>query len=127
LRSQVQGHGHSRERRAQLAMDLLERGEQKQPEILLLKTQIRATEANLTKITDKMIVIPGHGEVANKSQLSFYRDLLVTVRDRVVTLKKQGRSVDEVVAANPIAPYDTKWGVGFMSPRMFTGLVFEGV
>jgi glyoxylase-like metal-dependent hydrolase (beta-lactamase superfamily II) len=88
---------------------------------------IRATEANLAKITDKMIVIPGHGEVANKSQLSFYRDLLVTVRDRVATLKKQGRSLDEVVAANPTAPYDTKWGSGFMSPRMFTGLVFEGV
>jgi hypothetical protein len=88
---------------------------------------IRATEANLAKITDKMIVIPGHGEVANKSHLSFYRDLLVTVRDRVATLKKQGRSLDEVVAANPTAPYDTKWGGGFMSPRMFTGLVFEGV
>jgi glyoxylase-like metal-dependent hydrolase (beta-lactamase superfamily II) len=88
---------------------------------------IRATEANLAKITDKMIVIPGHGEVANKSQLSFYRDVLVTVRDRVATLKKQGRSLDEVVAANPTAPYDTKWCGGSMSPRMFTGLVFEGV
>jgi glyoxylase-like metal-dependent hydrolase (beta-lactamase superfamily II) len=88
---------------------------------------IRATEANLAKITDQMIVIPGHGEVASKSQLSFYRDLLVTVRDRVATLKKQGRSLDEVVAANPTALYDTKWGGGFMSPRMFTGLVFEGV
>jgi len=88
---------------------------------------IRATEANLAKITDKMIVIPGHGEVANKSQLSVYRDLLVTVRDKVATLKKQGRSLDEVVAANPTAPYDSKWGGGFMSPRMFTGLVFEGV
>ena len=88
---------------------------------------IRATEANLAKITDKMVVIPGHGEVANKSQLSFYRNLLVTVRDKVATLKKQGMSLDEVVAANPTAPYDTKWGGGFMSPRMFTGLVFEGV
>lgn len=60
---------------------------------------IRATEANLTKVTDKMIVIPGHGPVGDKAQLTFYRDLLVTVRDRVATLKKQGRTLDEIVAA----------------------------
>src|SRR6516225_3168193 len=88
---------------------------------------IRATEANLATVTDKMIVIPGHGEVADKSQLAFYRDLLVGTRERVAALKKQGRSLGEIVAANPTAPWDAKWGAGFMNPRMFTGLVFEGV
>jgi glyoxylase-like metal-dependent hydrolase (beta-lactamase superfamily II) len=88
---------------------------------------IRATEANLAKVTDKMIVIPGHGPVGDKVQLTFYRDLLVTVRDKVATLKKQGRSLDEIVAAKPTAATDEKWGGGFMSPAMFIGLVFEGV
>jgi glyoxylase-like metal-dependent hydrolase (beta-lactamase superfamily II) len=88
---------------------------------------IRATEANLAKVTDKMIVIPGHGAVGNKSQLTFYRDLLASVRDKVATLKKQGRSLDEIVAAKPTAATDAKWGGGFMSPAMFIGLVFEGV
>ena len=88
---------------------------------------IRATEANLAKVTDKMIVIPGHGAVGNKAQLTFYRDLLVTVRDKVATLKKQGRSLDEIVAAKPTAANDAKWGGGFMSPKQFIGLVFEGV
>jgi glyoxylase-like metal-dependent hydrolase (beta-lactamase superfamily II) len=88
---------------------------------------IRAAEANLAKVTDKMIVIPGHGAIGDKSQLTFYRDLLVTVRDKVAALKKQGKSLDEIVAAKPTAAYDAKWGGGFMSPRMFTGLVFEGV
>src|SRR6516225_6508874 len=88
---------------------------------------IRATEANLTKVTDKMIVIPGHGAIGDKSQLTIYRDLLVTVRDKVAALKKQGKTLDEIVAANPTAPWDAKWGAGFMNPRMFTGLVFEGV
>ncbi len=88
---------------------------------------IRATEANLAKVTDKMIVIPGHGTVGDKAQLTFYRDLLVTVRDKVATLKKQGRSLNEIVAAKPTAAYDAKWGGGFMSPAMFVGLVFEGV
>jgi glyoxylase-like metal-dependent hydrolase (beta-lactamase superfamily II) len=88
---------------------------------------IRATEANLAKVTDRMIVIPGHGAVGDKEQLTFYRDLLVRVREKVATLKKQGKSLAEIVAANPTASYDAKWGGGFMSPRMFTGLVFEGV
>lgn len=88
---------------------------------------IRATEANLAMTTDSMIIIPGHGRVANKSQLAYYRDLLVTVRDKIGTLKKQGRTLDEIVAAKPTAAYDATWGGGFMSPRMFTGLVFEGV
>ena len=88
---------------------------------------IRATEANLAKVTDKMIVIPGHGEVADKSQLAFYRDLLVGTRERVAALKKQGRSLGEIVATKPTAATDAKWGNGFRSPRDFIGDVFQGV
>ena len=88
---------------------------------------IRATEATLAKVTPKMIIIPGHGPIADKSQLTVYRDVLVTVRDKVATLKKQGRSLTEIVAAKPTAAYDAKWGGGFMNPANFTGLVFQGV
>jgi len=89
---------------------------------------IRATEVNLAKVTDRMIVIPGHGAVGDKSQLTFYRDLLVGVREKVATLKKQGRSLDEIIAAKPTADTDAKWGGGgFRSPQRFIGLVFQGV
>lgn len=80
---------------------------------------IRATESNLAKVTNKMIVIPGHGAIGDKSQLASYRDLLAAVRDKV--------GLDEIVAAKPTAAWDAKWGGGFMTPRVFTGLVFEGV
>src|SRR5215510_6587941 len=76
---------------------------------------IRATEVNLAKVSDTTIVIPGHGEVADKSQLSFYRDMLVAIREKVAALKKQGKSRDEVVAAKPTAAWDAKWGGGFMN------------
>src|SRR5215510_5686663 len=88
---------------------------------------IRATEANLAEVTDSMIVIPGHGEVADKSQLAFYRDLLVGTREKVAALKKQGRSLDEIVATKPTAATDAKWGNGFRSPKDFIGDVFQGV
>jgi glyoxylase-like metal-dependent hydrolase (beta-lactamase superfamily II) len=88
---------------------------------------IRATEANLAKVTNTMIVIPGHGAVGDKSQLAFYRDLLVSTREKVAALKKQGKSLDEVVAAKPTASTDAQWGSGFRSPKDFIGDVFQGV
>jgi glyoxylase-like metal-dependent hydrolase (beta-lactamase superfamily II) len=88
---------------------------------------ILATEANLAKVSDTTIVIPGHGEVADKSQLSFYRDLLVGTREKVAALKKQGKSLEEIVAAKLTAATDAKWGNGFRSPKDFIGDVFQGV
>lgn len=88
---------------------------------------IRATEANLAKLTDSMVVIPGHGAVGDKSQLAFYRDLLVSTREKVAALKRQGKSLDEIVAAKPTAATDAKWGNGFRSPKDFIGDVFQGV
>ena len=88
---------------------------------------IRATEANLAKVTDSMIVIPGHGAVGDKSQLAFYHDLLVGAREKVAALKKQGKSLNEIVSAKPTAATDAKWGKGFRSPEDFIGDVFQGV
>jgi glyoxylase-like metal-dependent hydrolase (beta-lactamase superfamily II) len=88
---------------------------------------IRATQENVAKVTDTMIVIPGHGAVGDKSQLVFYRDLLVDTREKVAALKKQGKSLDEIVAAKPTAATDAKWGNGFRSPKDFIGDVYQGV
>jgi len=88
---------------------------------------IRAAEANLAKVTDKMIVIPGHGAVGGKADLMLFRDVLVDIRDKVATLKKQGKSLAEVVAAKPGARYDAEWGNLFMSPAAFIALVYQGV
>jgi glyoxylase-like metal-dependent hydrolase (beta-lactamase superfamily II) len=88
---------------------------------------IRATEANLAKVTDKMIIIPGHGAVGDKSQLAFYRDLLVGAREKVAALKKQGKSLDEIVATKPTAATDANWGNGFRTPKDFIGDIFQGV
>ena len=74
-----------------------------------------------------MIVIPGHGAVGDKSQLAYYRDLLVSAREKVAALKKQGRPLDEIVTAKPTAATDAQWGSGFRSPRDFIGDVFQGV
>ncbi len=88
---------------------------------------IRATEANLAKVTDKTVIIPGHGPVGNKSQLIEYRDMLVDMRDKVAAMKKQGRSLKEVIIAKPSAAYDAKWGRFLIDGSLFTRLVYAGV
>ena len=88
---------------------------------------IKAAEANLAMVTDKTIVIPGHGPIGGKKELTEYRDVLVTIHDQVSALKKQGKSLDEVVATKPAAAYDAKWGKGFVNGEFFTKLVYKGV
>jgi glyoxylase-like metal-dependent hydrolase (beta-lactamase superfamily II) len=88
---------------------------------------IRAAEANLAVATDKMIVIPGHGAVGGKADLILFRDVLVEIRDKVAALKKQGRSLTEIVAAKPSARYDAEWGNLFITPSAFIALVYQGV
>jgi glyoxylase-like metal-dependent hydrolase (beta-lactamase superfamily II) len=88
---------------------------------------IKAAEANLTMVTDKTIVVPGHGPVGGKTEMIEYRDILASIRDRVAALKGEGKSLNEIVAAKPTAAYDAKWGTGFVNGEFFTKLVYKGV
>ena len=89
--------------------------------------QIRAAEANLAKVSATTIVIPGHGAVGGKADLTLFRDVLVEAREKVAKLKKQGRTLEEVITAKPTAPYDAEWGQSFQSPKSFLGWVYQGV
>ncbi len=85
---------------------------------------IRWVDAALIRATDKTIIVPGHGPVGNKAQLLEFRDMLAAIRENVYRLKKQGRSLDEVIAAKPTAAYDDKSGRFVIDPAFFTRLVY---
>ena len=91
-----------------------------------IKGMIKAAESNLAKAADKTIVIPGHGKIGGKAELTEYRDMLVTIYGRVAALKKEGKSLDEIVAAKPTAAYDNKWAGSFVNGDVFTKLVYAG-
>ena len=88
---------------------------------------VGAAAVTLSKVGAKTIIIPGHGPVGDKTQFIEYSDMLTDIRDKVAVLKKQGKSMDEAVAAKPTAKYDAKWGVGLVAPDNFTKLVYAGV
>ena len=87
---------------------------------------IKAAETNLAKVTEKTIVIPGHGKIGGKSEMTEYRDMLATIHDRVAALKKEGKSLEEAIAAKVTAAYDSKWATSFLTGDVFTKLVYAG-
>ena len=69
-------------------------------------------------------VIPGHGPAGDRAALAQFRDMLVTVRDRVQKLKTAGRTEDEAVVAKPTADLDETWGKGFLKPDDFVRIAY---
>ena len=53
--------------------------------------------------------------------------MLAAVRETVAVLKRQGRDVEEVIAAKPTATFDDTWGQWVVGPAQFTKLVYAGV
>jgi cyclase len=86
--------------------------------------QIAGANLALSLADNATRIIPGHGPVADKAALTRYRDVLVTVRERVRTLKMSGRTLAQVVAGRPTADLDEVWGKGFMAPADFIGIVY---
>jgi cyclase len=69
-------------------------------------------------------IIPGHGPLGNKEDLTRFRAMLVTTRDRVQKLKSAGKTEQEVVAAKPFADLDAVWGKGMLNSDRFVQVVY---
>ena len=73
-------------------------------------------------------LVPGHGTLVKKKDLLPYRAMLVDVMARVKTLRDQGKSLKDVLAANLTAPYDkTTLGDTQQSKDRFITEVYDEV
>jgi glyoxylase-like metal-dependent hydrolase (beta-lactamase superfamily II) len=71
-------------------------------------------------------LIPGHGTLIKKDDLLAYRAMIVDIWDKVAALRSQGRSLDDVLAANLTAPYDgTTLGDTEQSRNRFITAVYD--
>jgi len=70
---------------------------------------LQAYDAMLKIVNDQTKIVPGHGPVTNRRDVSAYIAMLRRVRDQIDALVKQGKTVDEVAAmqllANDSTPY----------------------
>jgi len=88
---------------------------------------VAASSENLERTDLQTIVVPGHGNFGDRNDLLFFHEMLVDIRSRVYALKKNGLSESAAIAAKPTETYDAKLAGGFVSPDLFTRLVYRGV
>lgn len=74
-----------------------------------------------------MHVVPARGKVTNGATLQAFYEMVVTVRDRISALVKQGKTAEQVIARHPTAEFDDRWGLGRVTPDAFVKEVFAAV
>jgi hypothetical protein len=72
-------------------------------------------------------VIPGRGRLSDTADVASYRNMLVTIRDRIADLKKKGRTLEQVRAAKPTLDFDGRFGAttGPWTTDMFISAVYR--
>ena len=72
-------------------------------------------------------IVPGHGPLGNKADLTKFRDMLVVARDRVQKLKNAGKSAGEIAGSKPFADLEATWGKGFFTGDVFVQVVYSAL
>jgi cyclase len=88
--------------------------------IIVAADNILSLADNNTKI------VPGHGPLGNKADLTKSRDMLVVARDRVQKLKTAGKSAEEIAASKPLADLDPVWG-HMLSSDTFVQMIYSAL
>ena len=70
---------------------------------------IAGTQTYINMANDQTKIVPGHGPLSTKADFQAYHDRLVQIRDRVAKLKAEGKTVDQAVAAKPLAADIQGW------------------
>jgi glyoxylase-like metal-dependent hydrolase (beta-lactamase superfamily II) len=92
-----------------------------------IKGMIAAADTYLKMTNAKSRIVPGHGPIGDKAALAEYRTMLVTARDRMAVLVKEGKSEDDVVAAKPFADLDKKWAPTELASKNFIRVVYHSL
>lgn len=72
-------------------------------------------------------VIPGHGPVTDRAAVRAYRDVLVTVRDRVQRRVAAGATLQAVLAARPSDEFDARYAGGLINGPQFVESVYRSL
>jgi glyoxylase-like metal-dependent hydrolase (beta-lactamase superfamily II) len=79
---------------------------------------INAQKKALLLINDETKIIPGHGRPSNKKELESYVNMLVYVKEKVLSEIKIGKSLEEVSDnTDLLSAYDETHGDGFINPK----------
>lgn len=90
---------------------------------------INAVKKSLSLINEDTKIIPGHGGISNKSELSSFLTMIVDLRSRVQTEIDQGKSEDEIVANKSITKQydDLGYSWSFISSEKIRRAIYQSL
>jgi len=76
-----------------------------------IRGMIRATDEWLKLANDQTKVVVGHGPLGNKKSIADYNAMVKEAREKVEKLFNEGKTVAEVIAADPLKDLTKTWAV----------------
>ncbi len=88
---------------------------------------IKALSRVLVLIDEETKVIPGHGDLAPKSDVKYSHDMMVALKNRVAYEYVSGKTKEQIIANKELTKdYDEKgFGDGFISTEKFVELIYD--
>lgn len=84
---------------------------------------IATIDTVLKRINANTMIIPGHGQLSKKQDLEDYNNMLRTIRDRVNSQMDKGKTLDQIIASDPIKDFEKK-GMGV---KEFVKTVYDSI
>lgn len=88
---------------------------------------LAAIRAGVELADESTLVVPGHGPVSNRAELAAYGAMLQGYRDAIAAMKREGRSLQEVIAAKPTAATDEALGKAFIKPDQLVTSIYNSL
>jgi cyclase len=86
---------------------------------------IAAQAELLQRVDARTKIIPGHGPLGDKAALQSTHDMLVRIRNAVAASMREKKTLQEVIATKPTAPWDATYGNGFIKPDVFVTTIYK--
>jgi alpha-L-fucosidase 2 len=77
--------------------------------------------------SDKMRVVPARGKMTTGADVQTFRDMIVTVRDRVKARLDAGKTEQQILAEHPAADFDARWGHGRVTSDAFVHMLYNSL
>ena len=84
---------------------------------------VTATKTLFDLANDQTRVVPGTGPLQTRADLKAQYDMLVTLRDRLGKMMKQGMGAEDMLAAGATKEFDERCG----SPELFVSTAYRGM
>ena len=90
-----------------------------------VKGWLIAVSRILFVIDDKTIIMPGHGDLANKKDYQNIREAVSNVFESVKKAYNAGKNLEEILALKLAQQYDATFGNGFIKSNALVKTMFE--